>query len=551
MSPADEVGRYKVLLDTARCFGRAMNLNSLIDEILRRSQEVMRAEACTLLLPDPPTGELIIHAIDARVAALSEPLRVPRGKGLAGAVFESKQTLNIKDAQQDPRHYPEVSKRVGFVTHAIISIPLLEGDECRGVLQALNPRDREYFDVQDEEIFEGFGGLIVNALLRLEAQRLEIERERSCQELLLAREIQDSFLPLGAQKFPFCRVYSNYLPAHVVGGDFYFVHPIGETRLLLGLGDVTGKGIPAALTMARATAMITAMVEQLGGELGEWVTVLNRRLSQDLKAGRFLGLTFLLADAASSTLQICAAGQFPPFHFDGERWTNFFMQTQLPLGILAAHNYRAEQTSLKPGNLWLSFSDGITEARNSNGEEFTLERFLRELPAGKSGTNIVADAVQDWRNFVGAAPQHDDASLLLLDWRGLPPASDLTTSCCLENLRMGREFVEQWAVYAGYDDVTAGRIVMACDEAASNVFKHGYDQKPGPLSYHAEVSDDNFTIQIIDEAKPVDASKIKGRELSELRPGGLGTYIMGQVFDEVKYEPAGKGTVLTLSKHLP
>jgi anti-sigma regulatory factor (Ser/Thr protein kinase) len=71
------------------------------------------------------------------------------------------------------------------------------------------------------------------------------------------------------------------------------------------------------------------------------------------------------------------------------------------------------------------------------------------------------------------------------------------------------------------------------------------------LSYHAEVSDDNFTIQIIDEAKPVDASKIKGRELSELRPGGLGTYIMGQVFDEVKYEPAGKGTVLTLSKHLP
>jgi len=116
---------------------------------------------------------------------------------------------------------------------------------------------------------------------------------------------------------------------------------------------------------------------------------------------------------------------------------------------------------------------------------------------------------------------------------------------------MGREFVEQWAVYAGYDDVAVGRIVLACDEAASNVFRHGYDQKPGPLSYHAEISDDRLTIQIIDEAKPVDASKIKCRELSELRPGGLGTFIIGQVFDEVKYEPAGKGTVLTLRKHLP
>src|SRR4030095_16945068 len=100
MSPADEVGRYKVLLDTARCFGGAMNLTSLIDEILRRSQEVMRAAACTLLLPDLPTGELIIHSLDARVTALPDLLRIPRGKGLAGAVYESKQTLNIRDAQQ-------------------------------------------------------------------------------------------------------------------------------------------------------------------------------------------------------------------------------------------------------------------------------------------------------------------------------------------------------------------------------------------------------------------------------------------------------------------
>src|SRR5204863_9630620 len=122
------------------------------------------------------------------------------------------------------------------------------------------------------------------------------------------------------------------------------------------------------------------------------------RLSPDRKAVRFLSLTFLLADAASSTLQICAAGQFPPFHFDGERWTNFAMQTPLPLGISPAQNYRAEQTSRKPGNLWLSFSDGITEARNSNGEEFTLERFLSELPTGKSGPKIIGDAGDVGRN---------------------------------------------------------------------------------------------------------------------------------------------------------
>ena len=228
----------------------------------------------------------------------------------------------------------------------------------------------------------------------------------------------------------------------------------------------------------------------------------------------------------------------------------FWLQTQLPLGISPAPNYRAEQTSLKLRHLWLLLSMALPRPRNSNGEEFTVERFQPNA-RWEERTKIIADAVAIWRTFVGAAPQHDDASLLLLDWRGLPPASDLRTSCCLENLRMGREFVEQWAIYAGYDDVAVGRIVMACDEAASNVFRHGYAQKPGPLSYHAGISDEKFTIQIIDEAKPVDASKIKCRELSELRPGGLGTFIIGQVFDEVKYEPAGRGTMLTLRKHLP
>src|SRR5678815_2203608 len=105
MALENEVGRYKVLLDTARCFGRAMDLHTLINEILNRSQKVMGAEACTILLPDANTGELILHTTLARVAELGKPLKVPPGEGIAGAVFKSKQALNIKDAQQDPRHY--------------------------------------------------------------------------------------------------------------------------------------------------------------------------------------------------------------------------------------------------------------------------------------------------------------------------------------------------------------------------------------------------------------------------------------------------------------
>ena len=551
MSCHDQVGRYKALLDTARCFGRAMDLKTLIDEILNRSQAVMRSEACTLLLPDAQTGELILYSTDAKLAVLTQSLRVPPGKGIAGAVFQSNQKLNINDARQDPRHYQSIGHQIGFVTRAILTIPLLDGADCVGVMQALNPRDREIFDEQDEEIFEGFGGLIANALVRLEAERQEIELARSRQEMCVAREIQESFLPSATQIFPFGQAHLSYFPAYAVGGDFYCLHRISEHRLLLGLGDVTGKGIPAALTMARATAMIKAMVGQIQADLGEWVTALNQQLVQDLQAGRFISLTFMLADAASSSLQVCAAGQFPPLHFNGQGWENFALPNHLPLGIGPDVTYRAKAAALQPGDFWLLFSDGIPEGRNRAGDDFTVARFLESLPLGQTGAKTLAAAVSAWKGFVNSAAQHDDASLLLLDWRGLAPPAEFQTTCCPENLGAGREFVEQWATFAGYDDVAAGQIVLACDEAATNIFRHGYERTPGPLRYHAEVDDARLTIQIVDDAKPVDESKLKGRELSDLRPGGLGTFIMSQVFDEVKYEPLVAGTSLTLRKKLP
>src|ERR1043166_8943975 len=146
------VERYRALLDAARCFGRAMDLTALIDEILRRAEEVVRAEACSLLLPDPRTGELILHSTDPWIAKLPEPLRVPPGAGIAGAVNQSKKTINVKDARNDPRHYSKVGNRLGMVTRAMVTIPLLDGASCLGVLQALNPREQEFFNAEDEEV---------------------------------------------------------------------------------------------------------------------------------------------------------------------------------------------------------------------------------------------------------------------------------------------------------------------------------------------------------------------------------------------------------------
>ena len=114
-----------------------------------------------------------------------------------------------------------------------------------------------------------------------------------------------------------------------------------------------------------------------------------------------------------------------------------------------------------------------------------------------------------------------------------------------------RRFVERWAQFAGYGDTVVGQIVMACDEACTNIFRHGYLQKPGPVCFRAETTSNALVIEITDEAPPVDAREIRGRELSDLRPGGLGTFVMTQVFDEVNYVPLTNGNSLTLRKALP
>jgi len=545
------VERYQALLAAARCFGRSMDLRSLIDEILRRAQEVMQAEACSVLLPDPHTGELILYSTDPQIANLPEPLRVPPGAGIAGAAFQSKKIVNVSNAADDPRHYSAVARQLGMRTRAILTVPLLDGDSCLGVMQALNPRERDCFDAQDEEIFEGFGGLIVNALVRLEAQRSEIKQAQARQQLLLAQEIQESFLPRTVAQYPFCQVHHHHLPAQMVSGDFGFVHPIPDRRLLLGLGDVCGKGIPAALTMARATAIIEVMTDHLQADLGDWVTNLNRLLARELKAGRFISLTLLLADADRRSLQICTAGQYPPLRFHGQQWKPGAFTNHLPLGISPAITYVAEKADLLPGDFWLLLTDGFPEARNRGGEDYTIERFLSSLPAGQTAAQSLNAALQSWNSYRDLSVQHDDASLLLLDWRGETPASDLSTACCPENLAAIRQFVEQWAIYAGFGDTEVGQIVLACDEACANVFCHGYQRRSGPIRLFVEIARQALVIQITDEAPPVDVNGIQGRRLADLRPGGLGTFVISRVFDEVNYAPLKTGNSLALRKSLP
>jgi anti-sigma regulatory factor (Ser/Thr protein kinase) len=124
-------------------------------------------------------------------------------------------------------------------------------------------------------------------------------------------------------------------------------------------------------------------------------------------------------------------------------------------------------------------------------------------------------------------------------------------NCCPETLCSGRQFIEAWAKYAGFDDTTVGQIVLACDEACSNVFRHGYGTQPGPVTLHARIEEQALLIDIRDQAPPLQTEEIKGRDLDDLRPGGLGTVILRKTFDSVEYQPGPAGNRVRLRRMLP
>jgi sigma-B regulation protein RsbU (phosphoserine phosphatase) len=304
--------RYRALLLAARNLFSLTNLEDLVENILKYSRTMMQAEACSMFLPDPATRELILYSARGREDEINA-FRIPWDKGIAGAVFHGRTFECIDDAQNDPRLLRATQQKTGFLTRAMLCAPLADKEECFGVLQALNPIGRPIFTDLDKEIFQGLVNIITGALIRFDRERKINQEAQMARELALAMEIQQSYLPPQELILPRAELRVRYQPARTIGGDFYVSLALPNDRLLVALGDVSGKGIPAALTTAQIICEMQALAPVAEKGLDIYVTTLNKALCQRLAAGRFAATTFLLYDPRRETMEIICAGQFEPW----------------------------------------------------------------------------------------------------------------------------------------------------------------------------------------------------------------------------------------------
>lgn len=553
-NPQPIASRQSVLLDVARRLSSTQNLVELVDHILQRSREVMDCEVCSVLLPDGPSEDLLIRSTLDPINAME--VRVPKGKGIAGDVFSTKKAVNIEDALSDPRHFRPASDQSDLVTRAMVTIPLLDGDRCLGVMQAINPNHGSSFTPQDVEMFETFGSLIAVTLMRLESQKKAIQEAETRQQLSLASEIQNSFLPSPQVRLGEVAVETFYEPASEVGGDFYFWHQIDDGKILLGVGDVCGKGLPAALDMARGTTLIASTAHLCATmNLAEWMATLNKRLCGVMKAGRFIAINAMLVCPKSRRVWLCCAGLPGAQVFDGKAWREVAAPGNAPLGISCAARYSETSLPLSSGRQWMLYTDGILEVQNSAGEYFEDRAFAATLQEAGGGEGFLPHLVSQWRTFARGSTYQDDATILAITDHSPPAPDELALSCHPDTLRLVRQFIETWSAYHGLNDEFTGLLVLGCDEVMSNICKYAYCSSSSERTAACRMESSAGAVRILIEHYGAgitneDFQKLVAPPSIDCRIGGLGLHVISEIFDRVDFRREEGRSVIELVKHL-
>lgn len=401
----------ETILAVTRALAAPFELSSLLTEVTAAARRVLHAERSSVWLHDAAASELVME-ISSDVARV----RLPVGRGLAGACARDRVTINVPDCYADPRFDTSMDRSSGFRTSCCLTLPLIDHQGLLvGVMQVLN-KTGGVFGPDDEALAESLAAQCAMALSRARMTQALVEGERLRQELALARVVQMSTLPGAMPVLAGYEMHATFLPAEQTGGDTYDLSLIQQGLLVL-LGDATGHGIAPALSVTQMQAMLR-MAFQLGADLETAFREVNDRLAQTLPDGRFITAFIGLLDSTDHRLRFLSAGQAPVLLLRAATGAcEVYGPTSFPLGAMAIQRLRPPiELDFAPGDLLALLSDGIYEYEAPDGRQFGRERVEQVLAEHRrAGTAALADRLLEaLKTFAQGAPQEDDITMVLL-----------------------------------------------------------------------------------------------------------------------------------------
>lgn len=386
-----------------------------LDETLRQIVslvfEAVPSERCLIMLRDKE-GELKI-----RVAQLREQrgeigeIRVSRT--IIEEVVNQGRSVLTSDAQHDPRFASSTVTFQGI--RSVLAVPLGVGEKIFGMIYADSPLASATFTQDHLTVLTTLGSV---AAIRVENARLveeDLERERLEQELQLAREIQQRFQPAGAPSVPGFELQGISFPCYEIGGDYYDYIPRADGKVVIALGDVSGKGTSAALLMSSLHAAMHAQTNA-HQTLAESIAAVNKYLAETIPANRFVTLFCAELDPITGTLNFINAGHNPPLIAHASGTMEQLAAGGVPLGILPNAFFQEGRTQLQHGDVLVIYSDGVSETQNATGEEFGAMRLYdvlaRNLDSSAAGVRDKIEAALT--KFAQGTDSVDDLTLVIV-----------------------------------------------------------------------------------------------------------------------------------------
>lgn len=545
---AGTLEQLSLLADLSQDFVKSMDINDTLKRAVVRIKHYMQSEAASVFLVNKDQ-QLVCRASSGPVDVTD--MKLDRHDGIVGRTFTSGECQMIKDASNDADFICHVDELTGFQTKSVLCTPLISNDQTIGVIQVLNRLDEGLFSNRDRDILRLLAPPIALAVHNARITIDLVEQKRVRKELTLARKLQRSLLP-NRIKPPFPVVGTN-VSANEVSGDFYDYFELNDGTIGFFIGDVSGKGLDASMLMVRASSLLRWIgKDQLPP--GQWLAKANRELCEKASRGLFVCAAVGYYNPKTDVVSWSNAGLPPVIYKCPARQIESWQADAPPLGIKASSlSYEQQSLTLANGGLYF-LTDGLTDARNDQGQRLELNGIIEHIKAVESDSPEVR--IGKLITFARRHQLNDDATMLLIEKRDHLKEQQLASlqfrsdSCQLKNVRCQ---VHQVCLQAGFDEADSQKIILSLEEAITNVMRHAYkNQSDEPIELDIKKQNNTLVFYLRDFAPEVYDSQIKPRDLSHPLPGQMGINFIDSVMDSWEFATPkdGYGNLLIMKKEL-
>jgi len=409
--------KLRTVLDINKALGSTLDIDEVLPKILNGLFTVFpQSDRAYVLFPDADTGQLQVKAQKQKEeGTLASSALGPISHTVANRVMSQADAILSADGIDDDEY--NISESVlDFPIRSMMCAPLLGPmQKPLGIIYVDTNDPYEHFHEDDLEVLISVAATAGQALEYAHAHEAQLRLDRRNRELATAKEVQLHFLPQSRPNVPGYRFFDYYSSAEEVGGDYYGYVPLPDGRVAITLGDVSGKGISAALVMARLCSEVRyRLVTE--GDPRRAIEALNREFSRPENDPWFVTFILCVLDPSKNEVAIVNAGHKPIIRRNAQTGNMEELgedEIGLPLGCDESIEYDLYTTSLQPGDSLLIYTDGINEAMNSKEKLYGVDRVRQVIHTGPERIDELCDSLlSDMRQFTEDRPQSDDICVI-------------------------------------------------------------------------------------------------------------------------------------------